>query len=327
LDAFFLDDAVTFVLLGNILLFNDFIRVSEKSPAVKAFTEKLREKTIKRIQIGRGVTTEEFRRFIAELAQPGKVPDSSAHIDLSVYQPSLKAELGIGVSHAIERGAKQVHEVFAGLEEFGKLNVGGLENVVVSLVGALRQEPNVLDHLNVVDTCNVHPLARHAARTGLLTVFQAEPLGLEGHVLHEFVLAGVLHDIGWFLLPEDIRKYAAVDTEETWHAVQGHAIAGAMFLSETVEASSLTVVAAFEHHMKFDGSGYPDTKRRGTIQSLVSQIVALSDFIDALLTGRAGRPGLPVTAVAGLLQELSGKDFSPALVTNVLRRLISVKAL
>ena len=70
--------------------------------------------------------------------------------------------------------------------------------------------------------------------------------------------------------------------------------------------------------MRFDGTGYPDTKKRGKKQHIASQIIAISDFFDALRTERPYRRALEVPFICGLLKEASGKEFNPFLVENFL---------
>jgi response regulator RpfG family c-di-GMP phosphodiesterase len=73
--------------------------------------------------------------------------------------------------------------------------------------------------------------------------------------------------------------------------------------------------------MKFDGSGYPDTKRRGRKQHLISQLVTISDFFDALRTERPYRKALDVQTIIGLMKESAGRDFNPLLIDNFLNAL------
>ncbi len=80
----------------------------------------------------------------------------------------------------------------------------------------------------------------------------------------------------------------------------------------------LTIIAAFEHHMKFDGSGYPETRRWGRKQHIVSQMVAIADFFDALRSERPYRKALDLQATSRLLKEGAGKEFNPFLVDNFL---------
>jgi HD-GYP domain-containing protein (c-di-GMP phosphodiesterase class II) len=87
------------------------------------------------------------------------------------------------------------------------------------------------------------------------------------------------------------------------------------------------VIAAFEHHLKFDGNGYPDTKWRSRKQHIISQIVAISDFFDAVRAERPYRKGLELNAVLDIMKGSVGKDFNPLLIDNFISALKKAKVL
>jgi HD-GYP domain-containing protein (c-di-GMP phosphodiesterase class II) len=165
----------------------------------------------------------------------------------------------------------------------------------------------------------------HAARVTIFSIIQAKALGLEGDVMHDIGIAGLLHDVGkTFVSTEILDKKEALNDGE-WAEVKKHPVYGAMYLSAFHNVPKLAVVTAFEHHMKYDGSGYPDTKRRGRRQHILSQIIAISDFFDALRTERPYRKALEVPEILGIMRESSGKDFNPLLVDNFASSVLRAK--
>ena len=71
---------------------------------------------------------------------------------------------------------------------------------------------------------------------------------------------------------------------------------------------------AFEHHLKYDLSGYPKLVRKRKL-TLFGRIVALADFYDALVRPRVyNRYPYVSEKILGIMLERSGKDFDPALV-------------
>jgi hypothetical protein len=72
--------------------------------------------------------------------------------------------------------------------------------------------------------------------------------------------------------------------------------------------------ATFEHHLKYDLSGYPRLTRKRKI-SLFGRIVTLADFYDALVRPRVyNRFPFVSEKILGIMLERSGRDFDPALV-------------
>lgn len=154
----------------------------------------------------------------------------------------------------------------------------------------------------------------HITNVSILTIFQAEIMGLKGNILHEAGIAGLLHDIGKTFISEGILEKKGSLSLEEWEEIKKHPIYGALYLSTLPEVPWLAVITAFEHHMKYDGSGYPDTRSYRRKPHIISQMVALADFFDALRTHRAYRDAIQVLDVLKMIRNLRGKDFDPMVV-------------
>ena len=106
----------------------------------------------------------------------------------------------------------------------------------------------------------------------------------------------LLHDIGKLEVGLDIiNKPGRARRAEEWEKVRKHPLLGAQMAAQMPGVDSAVLVPILEHHMRWDGSGYPSrTPRRK--QHLASRIVAVADTlrrddVEAQLLGgaRAGR--------------------------------------
>jgi hypothetical protein len=74
------------------------------------------------------------------------------------------------------------------------------------------------------------------------------------------------------------------------------------------------IYAAFDHHLRYDLTGYPKTTRKRGL-SLFGRIIAIADFYDSLIRPREGNRFPYVSEkILGIMLERSGKDFDPILV-------------
>jgi hypothetical protein len=74
-----------------------------------------------------------------------------------------------------------------------------------------------------------------------------------------------------------------------------------------------SVVVAFEHHLNYDMTGYPETEIKDSV-TLFGNIVAIADRYDAMTTARAYRTNLtPYEALHNVIDR-SGTIFDPVLV-------------
>jgi HD-GYP domain-containing protein (c-di-GMP phosphodiesterase class II) len=130
-------------------------------------------------------------------------------------------------------------------------------------------------------------------------------------------MAGLFHDIGKVSIPKEMLDKNGKLSPEELAVVRSHPIMGAetlMRMKEWGELSTRMIDAAFEHHLKYDLSGYPRPTQKRKI-TLFGKIVAIADFYDVLVRPRGDRRFPYVSEkILGIMLERSGKDFDPALV-------------
>jgi HD-GYP domain-containing protein (c-di-GMP phosphodiesterase class II) len=325
MDELYEDNELSIIMLGDSLHMNE-VRITDKDIHITNFIKRLRRKGIEKIIFKKGVKTEELTSLIVDLASTDKALTSYPHISVGIVEVKMKVQDGIDVSKIVDENTSRIKEVYRGLSRFERLDIVGLEDIVIDFISTLKREANVLRVISPVKSYSEYTYT-HTTNVTILSIFQAESLGLKGDILHDVGLAGLLHDVGKMFISKDILEKDAKLTPNEWEEMKKHPTYGALYLSKLPDMPKLAVIAAFEHHMKFNGSGYPETKRRGMKQHIISQIVAISDFFDALRTERPYRKALDVPVILGLLRESSGKDFNPMLVDNFLFALKRIKAI
>ena len=129
----------------------------------------------------------------------------------------------------------------------------------------------------------------HSVNVCIFSVALGRKLGLGKLELYELGMGALLHDIGKSRLPIEITtKPGELDADE-WELVRQHPVEGLLALLEMRaigEVPMRTMLAAYEHHMKLDQSGYP-TSRRPREPTLFSRIVAIADGFDAATSVRS----------------------------------------
>jgi putative nucleotidyltransferase with HDIG domain len=319
MEEFFANEqGVNFTILGTSLLFNEE-RVSDRNPTVHTFVKKLRRKGVEKIVFRKDVATDELIDFISDLMSLKETPRSSTNISVGIVEVKYKGG-GLDVSGIIDQNVEKIKDVQKEVTDTRKLDMVMLEDIALSLINTLKDEANILNVLSPVKAYSDYTFV-HTTNVSILSLFLAESLGMEGEMLHEVGIAGLLHDIGKLFVPLEILHKEGKLTDEEFDIIRSHALMGAMYLSELQDPPKLAIIAAFEHHMRFDGKGYPVTKRRGHNQHLVSQIIAMADFFDAVRSDRPYRKGMEVPKIVGIIKESSGTLFNPVLVDHFLNTL------
>ena len=322
LDSLFFEDKVSIALFGDSMVINEQ-SLPAKNMHVSSFIKKFKRKGIDKIVISQGVTATELKDFISEIALSDRITGSYPHITSGIIEVKLGGGGGGDIGAVMNENIEKVKSVYHGVSRFKRLDMVGLEDVVVSFITTLKQEANVLKVVSPIKAHSEYTYA-HNTNVAVLSIFQAETLGVKHDLLHDIGMAGLLHDIGKMFVSSDVLEKEAKLNDEEWVEMKKHPAYGAMYLATLPDIPKYALVAAYEHHMKFNGLGYPATRRKGRTQHIISQIIAISDFFDALRTDRPYRKALEVTVIVGLMNDSSGKDFNPLLVENFTRALKKV---
>ncbi|WP_026496915.1 HD-GYP domain-containing protein [Butyrivibrio sp. WCD3002] len=108
--------------------------------------------------------------------------------------------------------------------------------------------------------------------------------------------AGLMHDIGKLLIPNEIITKPAHLTNDEYVVVQTHPAQGYMVLTD-LDVSDHVKNAALMHHERCDGSGYP-AHLKGPQIDYYAKIVSIADVYDAMTSARVYRdPLCPFLAI------------------------------
>jgi PAS domain S-box-containing protein len=155
---------------------------------------------------------------------------------------------------------------------------------------------------------------QHMERVGALCALLAERLGFTGDFVNNLRAAAPLHDVGKLGVSDAILLKPGPLTAQERTRMQTHTTIGAAILSgSTNPVLQLAEVIALSHHERWDGAGYPNGLREGTIP-LAGRIVAVVDVFDALTRERPYKPAWPVERAANAITAGRGSQFDPAVV-------------
>jgi putative nucleotidyltransferase with HDIG domain len=153
----------------------------------------------------------------------------------------------------------------------------------------------------------------HMVNVSILTMGQARGLGIDGPLLREFGLAALMHDIGKVRTPLEVLNKPEKLTESELVIMKRHTVDGAEILCTTPDMPTLAPVVAFEHHLRIDGSGYPDNVKRSAL-NLGTMLCSIADIYDAMRSLRAYQQSFPSDRVLEVLKRNDGKHFDQFLV-------------
>jgi putative two-component system response regulator len=130
----------------------------------------------------------------------------------------------------------------------------------------------------------------HVQRIGYYGRELARIIGMNEDFVDKIFFASPMHDIGKIGIPDQILLKPGTFTPDEWKVMQGHTTIGAKILSNS-KSPYLIMGAeiALNHHEHWDGGGYPNGKRGGTIP-LSARVINICDTYDALRSKRPYKP-------------------------------------
>lgn len=154
----------------------------------------------------------------------------------------------------------------------------------------------------------------HIERIGALSGVLAQALGQAAEWCELIVQAAPMHDVGKIGIPDHILKKPGPLTTDERRIMETHSLIGAQILGGTdVPVLQMAAEIALGHHERWNGSGYPSGVRELEIP-LCARIVAVADFLDALMMDRCYRPALGEDEVLSMIKAGRGSHFDPAIV-------------
>ncbi len=335
---------ITLLLIGNDLVAdNRQIESSGAASYVKNFIRILKKHAIERISFIAGLPKEELQGLIQDLASPdtlsvrstsfiklGKVElrivrpderpftagsDAASNADpvsASDAPPEVMQEL---LALTVEE-LDHLKELYLNAKRHKKIDVRSVDDMVKGFIQGFRQEINPLSLLASLKSANEYTFT-HVTNVCILTMSLAENLGFQGEHLHKIGVAALLHDIGKIFIPDEILSKPSMLTPDERKNIETHTVKGARYLMGIEGIPKLAVLAALEHHQKFDGKGYPSMKG-GWTPNIVSQLIGVADVFDAMRSRRSYQEPKPIEVIESVLTKGKGASFNPMVVDRFL---------
>jgi HD-GYP domain-containing protein (c-di-GMP phosphodiesterase class II) len=236
--------------------------------------------------------------------------------DAGLRKKTLDEEISEFIDYR-EHGLSSMSDMYNAIKQGERMDIKVIHSIVGEFVRRFRREMNPLSLLGQIKNHDEYTFV-HVTNVALLVMCQAEALGFSGANLHDIGVAALLHDVGKLVIPDNIVAKPASLTIEEREVMEQHATLGAQYLMSQKDIPSLSLLAALEHHIKFDGTGYPSIPGRWR-PHIVCQLITIGDVFDAMRSRRPYRDAMPMPEIVKIMRASSGTLFNPMLADFFLR--------
>jgi HD-GYP domain-containing protein (c-di-GMP phosphodiesterase class II) len=332
-------DKQLFIKIVRDNLFFNNIRVqmkADKYAILRTFLQEMKKRWIGDLEFMEGVTVEGVKDFVYILmGLDENVESNYLYMKKQLETRGLRA-FSVGKletykdeeiyvdSEDRKRQSKEVYfksinlvkEVMEGVKSQKMLITRKAKRLMQNAVNSISQDESTLLGLANIKNYDDYTF-NHSVNVAIYAISLGQRAGIPKKHLSHLGMAGLFHDIGKTRIPKEILNKTGKLTAEEWSVMRLHSLLGTeivMNMKEWGELSARLMDGAFEHHLKYDLTGYPRLTRKKKV-SLFGRIIALADFYDALVRPRVyNRFPFVSEKILGFMLERSGKDFDPALV-------------
>ncbi|MBW2669692.1 MAG: HD domain-containing protein [Deltaproteobacteria bacterium] len=212
-----------------------------------------------------------------------------------------------------ERARKDYTYTKASLEEVAQkikdkksvVGIGKTVRVVQDMVTNLIEDDEVYAAISTLRVFDDY-IFTHSVNVAMLSMCLGRRINLSRRTLASLGICALFHDLGKDKLDDSELKL-----------IEEHSLNSARLLLKlkaSPDSKARILVPLFEHHLKYDLSGYPRADWKKPL-TLFGKIISIADKYDTLTSSRAYRKSLlsPDRAL-GYMLDHAGKDFDPTLI-------------
>ena len=327
LQAVFSDRAELVIgIVGKELVFEKevFFELSKFAQPVIAY---FKERGIEKIIFYSAVETDELDRFISFCVDAKRDPA----LDVQQYMSVMgirnikvsKLEMA-GGADAEAVAAPGVADLYGDYQDkFARMAQNMLSDQTLDYLALRLVVNNVMDGLltRYRDLLKLTTIKRfdkgtfsHIINVSILSMYFSSRLGFGREDVLDIGTAALFHDIGKLYVSRSIIRKDGKLTSDEFESIKSHTTLGVDALLKYVDTlGTLPLVVAFEHHLRYDTSGYP--KVIFPIKPhAASLMVSICDVYDALFQRRSYKSDFPPDVIHEFMLKEKGRLFEPALL-------------
>jgi HD-GYP domain-containing protein (c-di-GMP phosphodiesterase class II) len=315
-------DSLTFIRLDDEIVV-DGRPLRTGALYLQPFIRALRRSDVARLTLARDLGLEECRALVDALAT-GRRPESTPHVVVGQVEipgfPGASAEAreaagaSAGSGHPLTDAHVEIaRDLFARVRREAVVSLDPVEELVWGLADAVARSTQAVLPTVPLKSHDEYTFV-HSVNVSLLVLAQARGFGFDGALLHSMGVAALLHDVGKLRVPLDVLNKAGKLSGDEWQVMASHAELGAWELGALATSAPLSILVAYEHHLRYDGEPNYPAVRVARTPTLASQLTAIADVYDAICTVRPYRRALSQAVALDVLRSRAGTFHDPYLV-------------
>lgn len=205
-----------------------------------------------------------------------------------------------------------IKKIFTQVRNGQDTDVAVVRTTVIDIIEQVIENETVLLQLAGIKDIDNYTFL-HSVDVCIYSTIMGKNLGFGKEPLVDLGMGAILHDIGKCKVPLEILKKPDKLTDSEFREMKLHPVYGCEIIKSVYGLNSKIASIAFQHHEKWDGTGYP-LGIKDKIINPFSRIVTLADVYDALTSDRIYKKKELPHKAADYIRKNSGVLFDPDIV-------------
>lgn len=244
------------------------------------------------IDTTKGLDVEGDVEVVTEEEEAQKIERELQQVAQSENKPIPRASMQEEVARARklqEKSKAAVTSMFQEARMGNAISVADAEPLVDEINSSVSRNPEAFITIARLKTKDDYTYL-HSVAVCALMIALAKQLGLSPADVKDAGLAGLMHDVGKAMIPDEVLNKPGKLTDEEFEIIKAHPTRGWEALNIGADANPVVLDVCLHHHERVDGTGYPE-KISGEALTLFARMGAICDVYDALTSNRCYKNG------------------------------------
>lgn len=201
----------------------------------------------------------------------------------------------------------------------GKVQLGQAEPLVTTIISSLNRNMDALTSLAKVKAYDVYTF-EHCVNVAIYATAFGRFLGLGEQQLLLLGMAGIFHDTGKMLVPQDILQAPRRLTPDEFEIMKTHVQRGIDCLGQSNQLPPAVIAGVVQHHEKANGAGYPNGIGAAQI-SPFGRVMSVADIFDALTAKRVYKDPIPCAKALSIMYNMRGETWEEGTIERFIKML------
>ena len=248
--------------------------------------------------------------WVEILKNPDEIQEEklSTHIDKSARRTRAKKDYTY-----ITASFKEVAQK---ITSKGRVGMRKTVRVIQDMVTHLIEDDEVYSAISTLRVIDDYTFT-HSVNVAILSMCIGKRINLSHRSIERLGICALFHDLGKIEVPHAILNKPGKLDDAEFKLLEEHSLNSARLivkLRTSRDRKAKILLPPFEHHLKYNLTGYPYTNWNKPL-SLFGRIISIADVYDAITSPRIYRKSiLSPDRALGFMLEGAGKDFDPVLI-------------